>query len=82
MLVSPGDRIFCYTDGVTDLQNPEGKMLGDSALMRALVLVGNAHSQPKDFYEGILQHFNQYRSGTPLHDDMTFVVFERGKQLI
>lgn len=75
--IKTGDRIFCYTDGVTDLTNPSGKMFGDGSLMRTLVKVGNAHKTPDAFFTELLTHFNKFRSGTPLNDDMTFVVFER-----
>ena len=34
--MNPGDRLFLYTDGVTEAKNPEGERFGNDRLLRAL----------------------------------------------
>ncbi len=43
--LAPGDRLFFYSDGITEAANPEGSMLGSGGLLR---LIEDARALPLD----------------------------------
>ena len=74
--LAPGDRLFFYTDGVTDLQNPDGKQFGESQLVRSLFKIGKDEPNGEKFFNALEELLEQYRQAAPLIDDVTFVVLE------
>ena len=37
--LKPGDKIFLYTDGITEASDPEGRMFGTDRLIDALLRI-------------------------------------------
>lgn len=67
-----GDLIFFYTDGVTELQNSENEMWGDSRLKRFLK---KHHGKSAETLKTLLlDELKAFQGGQPLADDLTFVI--------
>ncbi|MEQ1666295.1 MAG: SpoIIE family protein phosphatase, partial [Bdellovibrionales bacterium] len=73
-----GDRLIIYTDGVFDVVNTAKKNLGEREFFRALGTKLFEHSADKDYVESsidsMVKHFDNYREGAALIDDVTLVI--------
>ena len=70
----PGDRIFLYTDGVTEAKNPEGERFGNDRLIRALnddKEVGN-----ESLIIRVKAAVDLFAREEPQYDDITMVSFQ------
>ena len=73
MRLNPGDRLFLYTDGVTEAKNPAGERFENDRLIKALnddQAIGNASLILR--VKAAVDHFAE---GEPQFDDMTMVSF-------
>ena len=71
--LNPGDRIFLYTDGVTEAKDPTGDRFGNDRLIKALnddQTIGNASLILR--VKAAVDHFS---GEEPQFDDMTMVSF-------
>ena len=73
MDLEPGDRIVLYTDGITDVFDSRGEMLGVEGVQKfvretALLPFG-------EMKQGILDRVAAWREGPPA-DDMSLVLVE------
>ena len=72
--MSPGDRIFVYTDGIIDTPSPVGESFG---LMRLKdVLDANAAAPLSELKSVVLKTLNQYAQKELTHDDVTLIALE------
>ena len=72
--VSNGD-VFCYyTDGITEVFNPEGDEFGEDELQS--YIMENKHLQSKEIRKGLLKKIAEFKRGTRRHDDMTLVILK------
>jgi PAS domain S-box-containing protein len=68
-----GDRVVLYTDGLTDVFDSQGEMLGVSGVQK---IVREAAMQPfSEMKQGILDGVAAWREGPPA-DDMSLVIVE------
>lgn len=71
----PGDLFVCFTDGVVERANPQGKLFGDRRLRSALtgqsLADGNALIRLRDL---VVQTLDHYAEGTNADDDITLVL--------
>lgn len=72
-ILHPGDKIFVYTDGITDAINKENKRFGEDALVTALNEL--ADKDPKATIDGISQKVNSFSEGATQFDDITMCAF-------
>jgi len=71
--LDPGDRIVLYTDGITDVFNSEGKMLGVAGVQR---FVRETATLPLDeMKRAILDRVGEWREGPPA-DDISLIFVE------
>jgi len=71
----PGDIFVCFTDGVVDRVNGEGKRFGDRALQK--LLRGREVVREEDLValrDEILSQLNSFAAGQPADDDVTLVL--------
>jgi sigma-B regulation protein RsbU (phosphoserine phosphatase) len=68
----PGDRLILYTDGLTDVDGPDGEMLGREGL--AACLRDHAGRPPAEMCRAIFAALTDYRGDAPQFDDMALVV--------
>lgn len=72
--VSAGDRLFLYTDGITEAKNKDGEDFGEVRLARFIKDNHNLHG--KDFCNCLLDNVNKYIDGTKINDDIAFLNIE------
>jgi sigma-B regulation protein RsbU (phosphoserine phosphatase) len=72
--MSPGDRIFVYTDGIIETPSPVGESFG---LMRLKdVLDANAAAPLSELKSVVLKTLIQYAQKELTHDDVTLIALE------
>jgi sigma-B regulation protein RsbU (phosphoserine phosphatase) len=71
----PGDLFVCFTDGVVERSNPQGKLFGDRRLRSALTgqQLGDSVSLVK-LCEQVLGALERHAEGMVADDDITFVL--------
>ena len=70
--VEPGDRIFLYTDGVTEAHDLEGKLYGDDRLIK--VFTENINNSEEDTVDAIHNDIVKFANGADQFDDITMMV--------
>lgn len=73
--ISPGDMVVLYTDGVTEMRNPEKEEYGIHRVQN--LLLKNSGLNASEFAELLVEDVENFRKETPPHDDMTLLVFKR-----
>lgn len=69
------DQIVFYTDGVTELTNPNGDMLGERKFIKTLLSCYNQDFSLKDTMKSIDGQIQEFRDGAALSDDCTYFIF-------
>jgi len=72
--LSPGDRLFDYTDGIIDAPDPEGESFGLSRLKE--VLDANTNARLSELKSAVLKTLHQYAKNKLTHDDVTLIALE------
>ena len=70
MDILPGDRIFIYSDGITEAENVEGEMFGSERLEECFI---NENANPDHLFDGILDSVKSFGSGKSQGDDITII---------
>ena len=70
--LSPGDRLFLYTDGVTEAFDPGQVAFGEEGLERQLTLLGT-QALPQQTCDTVLEEVRRFEAGEPASDDVTCV---------
>lgn len=69
--LQPGDKLLCFTDGVTEAMNPQDEEFGDD---RLLASVGACTDKPAaEIIDVIRGAIHQHTGGAPQHDDLTLM---------
>ena len=76
--LNPGDQIFFYTDGIMDIQNPDGENLGERAFLRSLMKAVNDGEDPSARVENLKDDIEGYRQNSELIDDVTLFLLHFG----
>lgn len=69
-----GDKIFLYTDGVTEAENADGKMFTVENMIK--VLNKNKDMSPKETLNQMKSSIDEFVGDTPQFDDITMLCFE------
>lgn len=75
LVLSPGDTLLLYTDGVIDALGPDEKPFGLEHLLATARSFGG--SSAHDLQEGILSTIHRFVGAAPQFDDLTLVVLSR-----
>lgn len=70
-----GDRLFLYSDGIPECQNPAGEEFGDKRLMS--ILADHAHATLPNVLEALGNSLADWHGKTEFEDDVTLLVIER-----
>lgn len=73
--LDPGDSLFLYTDGFSEAHDDEGEEFGSQRLNRLLERSG--HLSPAELIASCLRGLDDFRSGSPLFDDLTLMHLKR-----
>ena len=76
VLLEKGSRVLVFTDGMTELVDPKGDMWGERRLSSTLVKGHSKNQNLRDFMQDIKVELDRFRSGCPLHDDLTYFMIE------
>jgi sigma-B regulation protein RsbU (phosphoserine phosphatase) len=74
-VLAPGDRLFLFTDGVTEAFDPEEREYGEDRLQAWLT--GHAALAPADLIEGVRDDVLAFCGRVRPRDDMTMMVVAR-----
>ncbi len=80
IIIEPGDKIFQYTDGVTEATNANNELYGMNRLEK--VLGDNAYKKPHELLPAIKADIDKFVGSAPQFDDITMLCLEykeRGK---
>lgn len=72
VVLSPGDTLALYTDGVTEAMNAQHQQFGLDRLAETIRV--NSNLAPEQLIQQVLTALNTFTSGSPLVDDATLVV--------
>ena len=72
--VTEGDRLFLYTDGITEAKNKDGEDFGEIRLAR--FIKNNQNLSGKEFCNSLLETVNEYINGIEINDDIAFLYIE------
>lgn len=73
LILKPGDRLFLYTDGVTEAKDPEGGFFGENAMLECLNETPDA--EPDRMVEIMDRALERHKQGTEAYDDTTMLAF-------
>jgi len=72
--LAPGDRLFVYTDGITEAPSPEGDVFGYARLKD--VLDANTKAPLSELKSAVLRAVHQHTKKALTHDDVTLIALE------
>ncbi len=75
----PGALLFCYTDGITEMENKNGVVLGPDHL-GGLLLRHRGVETMQLLHEIMVQSFDDFRQEMDLNDDVTFLSLRFSKK--
>ncbi|RCK78857.1 MAG: Serine phosphatase RsbU, regulator of sigma subunit [Candidatus Ozemobacter sibiricus] len=73
--LDPGDVLVLTTDGLIEVRDPAGRMLGYEGL--AALAQRSWHPDPRGMEERLLAGYHQHLGGQPPQDDVTLVLIAR-----
>ena len=74
--IEPGDRIFLYTDGVTEANDPHETLFGEKRLLEALNAPGVGERGPRETCEAVGEAVGIFAAGAEQSDDITMLAVE------
>jgi phosphoserine phosphatase RsbU/P len=76
-VLSPGDVLLMYTDGITEADNEAEKMFGEERLREGLI---RYHDLPaRGIMDSVLKDVRAFAAGYPQSDDITLMVLKASK---
>lgn len=69
----PGDRLFLYTDGVTEAKNSNNELFGDARLREAL---DSMRGTPSELINELKTTLERFAAGEPQSDDITMLILD------
>jgi len=70
--LEPGDRLVCFTDGVVEVEGPDGEEVGERGVVEALERW--AHLDSQAWAEAFTAHLKELSKERPWRDDYTLLV--------
>jgi sigma-B regulation protein RsbU (phosphoserine phosphatase) len=70
----PGDILFLFSDGLSEIMNEADEMLGIENLKR--LIEKNSHLSVRDIKQKILDFSIDFSDSSPNSDDLTFIVLK------
>jgi anti-sigma regulatory factor (Ser/Thr protein kinase) len=80
LLLSPGDLLVFYSDGVTETVNPRDELFGLQRLTE--LVVENSSDSVHTLAQRILTEVDAFADGAPLADDLTLVVLKATPRIV
>ena len=85
LVMNPGDRLFLYTDGVTEATDATNELYGEDRLLA--YMNQNATVEARVLLPALKYHIDEFVGEAPQFDDMTMLMFDykpkmRGAQMM
>lgn len=77
--LEPGDKLFLYTDGLTEAENDHGHAFGETKLMQ--LIEENANGTIQETVELIMNQHREFTMGTDAMDDITLLGLQLSPKL-
>ena len=74
LTLGSGDRLFLYTDGVTEATNVENKLYGEDRLLD--FINQNATVEAKELLPALKKNIDEFVGDAPQFDDITMLMFD------
>ena len=74
LTLGKGDRIFLYTDGVTEATNVENKLYGEERLLA--FMNQNSMAEANEFLPALKANIDEFVGEAPQFDDITMLMFD------
>jgi len=78
-MFGPGSLLFCYTDGITEMENKQGVVFGTDHL-GGLLKRNHGVGSMQQLHEIMVKSFNEFRKETDFTDDVTFLSLRFNKK--
>jgi len=78
MKMEPGDKLFIFTDGLTESVNVRDEPFGEERIVKAIL--ESKDQDVKESIERIISRYREFSLGTDQHDDVTIVGVMISKQ--
>ncbi len=79
LMLEPGDKLFQYTDGVTEATNGKNELYGMERLRN--ILGENSRKAPSEILPAVKQDIDKFVGSAPQFDDITMICMEyRGRR--
>lgn len=77
--LSPGQLLFLYTDGLTEMYDADGRMLGMAGVRAQIgqLYASSADIPLSQLRDKLSHHLDEIRAGSPVTDDRTFLLARR-----
>jgi sigma-B regulation protein RsbU (phosphoserine phosphatase) len=72
--VSSGDRLIFYTDGLLEIKNKKGEILGEERLFE--IFHSSSHLKGQEFCEEVFKKAQEFGKEKDQEDDITLLVAE------
>ncbi len=76
-MFTTNNRIYIYTDGITECCNPDGLMFGEQRLIESLSI-----TEPDKRFDNVISNLEDFRNDAALIDDISFVEINCDKSKI
>lgn len=76
--LEPGDILFLYTDGVTEMNNEKGNLYGEERLKT--LLNGQKENEPEKLAEAVMRDIRSFQGKAGQFDDVTMLVISYSKK--
>ncbi|MDD5631600.1 MAG: SpoIIE family protein phosphatase, partial [Methylococcales bacterium] len=74
-ILSKGDLVLLYTDGLTEAENPDGDFFGVERVSE--LLIHYAQQSPEKIIEALIMHLKHFCQSEAFKDDITLMIFKR-----
>ena len=74
LVLSPGDLLVFFTDGISEAMNDQAECFGEPRLGQ--LIEEHGHLSVEELRERILREIEAFVAGAPQHDDMTLILLE------
>jgi sigma-B regulation protein RsbU (phosphoserine phosphatase) len=78
LTLQPGDRLFLYTDGVTEATNINNNLYGEERLQSFMNL--SFDKEPIELLQSLKNNIDEFVGEAPQFDDITMLIFDYKKQ--
>jgi serine phosphatase RsbU (regulator of sigma subunit) len=74
LILQPGDRLFLYTDGVTEATNINNNLYGEERLQSFMNHYFD--KEPQELLQSLKNNIDEFVGEAPQFDDITMLIFD------